>query len=70
MKIRIVVRWSRRSLGYRFFTVCMSVKRMRCLLFGHDDEMVIENRALAVRCKLCGWRSPGLTMDRAVPRHR
>lgn len=72
MQIRIVIRWSRRSTGYRFFTACTSLKRIRCLLVGHEDEMVIGDRALAlaVRCKLCGWRSRGLTLDTAAPRHR
>lgn len=68
MQIRIVIHWSRRSRTLRFFTVCTSFKRIRCLLLGHDDEMVIGDRALAVRCKLCGWQSPGLTIDTTAPR--
>jgi hypothetical protein len=67
MKIRIIVRWSRRSALGHFFTVCSRAKHLRCLA-GHQEEVVIGDRALAVRCRVCGWRSPGLTLDGAQPR--
>lgn len=33
--------------------------RLRCRIFGHDDELAIDRARLTLRCVTCGNESPG-----------
>jgi hypothetical protein len=68
MQIQIIIRWSRSSEPGRFFTVRTVLRRLRCFAAGHDEEVVLGDRALAVRCRSCGWKSPGLTLTTGTHR--
>jgi hypothetical protein len=68
MQIQIIIRWSRKPSAARSFTVRRAFKLIRCLATGHDEELILRDRALAVRCKACGWTSPGWTIDEAHTR--
>jgi hypothetical protein len=70
MQIQITIRWSRKRSAARSFTVRRAFKLIRCLATGHDEELFLRDRALAVRCKACGWTSPGWTIDEAAPTRR
>jgi hypothetical protein len=70
MQIRIIIQWSWGPSAGRFFTVRSLFRRIRCLTLGHTEEVVVGDRALAVQCRVCGWKSPGLTLDHAQPRPR
>jgi hypothetical protein len=68
MQVQIIIRWSRREAPSHSFPVRTLLRRLCCFLGGHDEEVVVGDRALAVRCRACGWKSPGLTLDVAHPR--
>ena len=69
MKVRIIIEWSRAAPARRSFTVRNVLQHVKCLAIGHDEEVVMGSRALAVRCRACGWTSPGLTLG-GKPRAR
>ncbi len=70
MQIRIIIQWSRGAPARRSFTVGKVLQHVKCLAIGHDEEVVVGARALAVRCRACGWTSPGLTLGAGKPRPR
>jgi hypothetical protein len=70
MKIRIIIEWSRGAPGRRSFTVRRILRTVKCLAIGHDEEVLVGDRALAVRCRTCGWTSPGLNLGAGKPRAR
>lgn len=38
-------------------------RHLKCLAVGHDEEVVLGERALGLRCRYCGWNSPGWSLD-------
>jgi ribosomal protein S27E len=70
MHIRIIIQWSRNAPARRSFKVRNVFRHVKCLAIGHDEEVVLGDRALAVRCRECGWTSPGLTLDTQRPGER
>jgi hypothetical protein len=68
MQIQIIIRWSRGPSPRRIFTVRNAFRHLKCLAIGHDEEVVIGDRALGLRCRYCGWHSPGWSLD--GPAHR
>ena len=49
---------------FHFSLAAARLDRLRCaLLGGHDDELVVDERVIALRCRRCSWRSPGWHLD-------
>jgi hypothetical protein len=62
--VRLIVRWPRRT--WRFSLVGAWRNHVRCALLGHDGEIVAGERLIALRCRRCGWRSPGWDLNPRV----
>jgi hypothetical protein len=61
-QVRIVVRWKPLQVSKSVQEVCRSLGHVPCLIGGHDEELCLGIERLAVRCRRCGWRSPGFTV--------
>jgi hypothetical protein len=65
MQIRIVIRWRPIRLTGR--TVGNTLAHLQCCITGHEQEMVVRDAGLALRCTRCGWVSPGWQLDGKPP---
>jgi hypothetical protein len=43
------------------------VRQVLCAIRGHDLYLNFERRRLSLQCALCGWDSPGWTLERSEP---
>ena len=67
--MQLTIRWSPPAWHFDFSAAAARLDRLRCaLLGGHDDELVVDERVIALRCRRCSWRSPGWQLD--SPRSR
>jgi len=62
-RVRVVIRWSSARMK-----IPSGVKRLRCLIGGHADQMLFRNSTLALHCARCGYTSPGWLLDRRPTR--
>ena len=61
-QVRVVVRWKPLQVPKSVQEMCRSLGHFPCLIGGHDEELCLGIERLAVRCRRCGWRSPGFTV--------
>ena len=61
--MRLIIRWSAPSWHFRFPDAAAWQDRLSCMLLGHDDDIVIAQRSIALRCKRCRRCSPGWQLD-------
>ncbi len=61
-QVRVVVRWKRLRVSKSFQGMCRSLGHFPCLIGGHDEELCLGTERLGVRCRRCGWRSPGFSV--------
>ena len=40
-----------------------ALRRVHCALLGHDSEIVVGDRNMALRCRRCRWKSSGWSLD-------
>jgi hypothetical protein len=57
--MRLIIRWSAPSWHFQFAAAAAWRDRVRCVVLGHDDEIVPGDGIIALRCKRCRRRSPG-----------
>jgi hypothetical protein len=60
-EVRLVVRWAPPTWNFSIAAVWRNY--LRCMVLGHDDEIVAGDRVIALRCRQCGWRSSGWHLD-------
>ena len=56
--MRLIIRWSPPTWHFRA-SVRRLLDRLHCALLEHDNEIVIGEGNMALRCRRCGWRSSG-----------
>jgi hypothetical protein len=61
-QVRVVVRWKPLQVTKQVQGMCRSLGHFPCLIGRHDEELCLGIERLAVRCRRCGWRSPGFTV--------
>jgi hypothetical protein len=49
------------------FLALSRVRQFLCAIRGHDLRLHFERRRLSLQCSMCGWDSPGWTIDRSAP---
>jgi hypothetical protein len=64
--MRLIIRWSPPAWHFHFSPPAAWLDRLRCGLLGHDNEIVVGERIVALRCRRCSWRSSGWHLDRRV----
>jgi len=64
MQIRIIIRSSTVGPEDIRQAVWNFSKHVRCLLTGHESEIELGSGKLSLKCRRCGWHSPGWTLDR------
>ena len=65
MTLRLIIRWSP-QWSFRFSSAWQD--RLRCAIFGHDDEIMVGERLMALHCRRCQWRSAGWHLDARIRR--
>ena len=61
--MRLTIRWSPPARHFHFALATARLDRLRCGLLGHDEELVVGERIIALRCRRCSWRSSGWHLD-------
>jgi hypothetical protein len=64
--MRVIIRWSPPTWRHRLSRTPTWHDRLRCALLGHDDEIAVGERVMALRCRRCDWRSAGWDLDLRV----
>jgi hypothetical protein len=64
--MRVIIRWSPPLWPCRWSRMPAWLDRLHCALLGHDKEIVVAERVMALRCRKCAWRSPGWQLDHRV----
>jgi hypothetical protein len=64
--VRLVVRWAPPTWNFSVAAVWRNY--LRCMVLGHDGEIVAGDGVIALRCRQCGWRSSGWHLDPRVNR--
>lgn len=64
--MRFIIRWPRPARPFHLDRTPGWVDRLHCALTGHDDEIVLGQRVIALGCRRCNWRSAGWRLDRGA----
>ena len=67
--MRLIIRWRLPAQPYSVGQLVAQWRdRLYCLIFGHDDEMVMTARSVALQCRRCPRRSSGWHLGPEVSR--
>jgi hypothetical protein len=61
--MQLIIRWSPPAHDWQWPQLGAWQSRLHCALLGHDDEIVVGERVMALRCRRCRWRSSGWQLD-------